>query len=134
MGDNKQPIYVGNFEYDASERDVLRLLEKYGPVDRIDMKTGFAFCYMRNKRDADEAIQDLDRREWGYRRPRPLKVQWAKKVEEAKEHQTPSKTLFVVNFDVMRTTIRDVEDHFYKYGRLRRVDIKRNYAFVEFET
>jgi hypothetical protein len=26
------------------------------------------------------------------------------KVEEAKEHQTPSKTLFVVNFDVMRTT------------------------------
>jgi hypothetical protein len=25
---------------------------------------GFAFCYMRNKRDADEAIQDLDRCGW----------------------------------------------------------------------
>lgn len=179
--------------------------------------------YMRDTREADEAIRDLDRREWGYRRPRPLKVQWAKvrtwlcvwwgewgwvtystprvelppsrveprgrsrssrqgaggqrgcgafnicpvtpcsqpaancllavtavvagalsiyslarltqlsqKAEEPKQNQPPSKTLFVVNFDVMRTSVRDIEDHFYGYGKLRRVDIKRNYAFVEY--
>lgn len=28
---------------------------------------------------------------------------------------------------------RDLEDWFYRYGRLRRVDLKRNYAFVEFD-
>ncbi|GBF97896.1 serine arginine-rich splicing factor-like [Raphidocelis subcapitata] len=76
--EGKNVVFCGNFEYDASERDINRLFERYGPVERIDMKTGFAFVYMKNKKDGDEAIYDLDRREWGYRRPRPLKVQWAK--------------------------------------------------------
>jgi arginine/serine-rich splicing factor 4/5/6 len=35
-------VFCGNFEYDASERDLYRLFEKYGPVERIDMKTGEA--------------------------------------------------------------------------------------------
>jgi splicing factor, arginine/serine-rich 4/5/6 len=38
---------------------------------------------------------------------------------------------FVVNFDVERTRERDLERHFEQYGRLRRVQIKRNYAFVQ---
>jgi hypothetical protein len=33
-------VFCGNFEYDASERDVQRLFERFGPVERIDMKTG----------------------------------------------------------------------------------------------
>lgn len=33
-------VFCGNFEYDASERSVLELFEKYGKVRRIDMKTG----------------------------------------------------------------------------------------------
>jgi hypothetical protein len=37
----------------------------------------------------------------------------------------------VVNFDVERTRERDLERHFEQYGRLRRVQIKRNYAFVQ---
>lgn len=46
----------------------------------------------------------------------------------------PATTLFVVNFDVDRTRERDLEKHFEPYGRLKRVQIKRNYAFVQFET
>ena len=46
----------------------------------------------------------------------------------------PSDTLFVVNFDVHRTREQDIEYHFEPYGRLLRVQIKRNYAFVQFET
>lgn len=45
----------------------------------------------------------------------------------------PATTLFVVNFDVDRTRERDLEKHFEPYGRLKRVQIKRNYAFVQFE-
>ena len=33
-------VFCGNFEYDASEKDITKLFEKYGPVERIDMKTG----------------------------------------------------------------------------------------------
>lgn len=45
----------------------------------------------------------------------------------------PATTLFVVNFDADRTRERDLEKHFEPYGRLKRVQIKRNYAFVQFE-
>lgn len=33
-------VFCGNFEYDAPERAILDLFEKYGSVHRIDMKTG----------------------------------------------------------------------------------------------
>jgi hypothetical protein len=33
-------VFCGNFEYDASESSILRMFEKYGRVQRIDMKTG----------------------------------------------------------------------------------------------
>ena len=46
----------------------------------------------------------------------------------------PTTTLFVVNFDVERTRQRDLEDYFGQWGRLVRVQIRRNFAFVEFET
>lgn len=35
-----RPIYVGNFEYDASSREIEKLCEKYGDLERVDMKTG----------------------------------------------------------------------------------------------
>ena len=38
------------------------------------------------------------------------------------------------NFEVERTSKRDLEEHFRPYGRLVRTQIKRNYAFVEYET
>jgi len=38
---NKQrQIFIGNFEYEAQERDIVRLFERYGHVDKIDMKSG----------------------------------------------------------------------------------------------
>ena len=33
-------VYVGNYEYDASERELERTFEKYGPVDRVEYKSG----------------------------------------------------------------------------------------------
>jgi arginine/serine-rich splicing factor 4/5/6 len=36
----EKPIYVGNFEYDASSREIEKLCEKYGDLERVDMKTG----------------------------------------------------------------------------------------------
>lgn len=49
-------------------------------------------------------------------------------------NQRPTKTLFVINFDPIRTTVRDIERHFEQYGRILHVRIRRNFAFVQFET
>lgn len=38
--DPQQQIFIGNFEYEAQERDIVRLFERYGPVEKIDMKSG----------------------------------------------------------------------------------------------
>ena len=58
-----------------------------------------------------------------------------KRREDLRRRQTnPSSTLFVVNFDPDRTRERDLERHFEPYGRLVRTQIKRNYAFVQYET
>ena len=57
-----------------------------------------------------------------------------KRREDLRRRQTkPTSTLFVVNFDVEKTLERDLERHFEKYGRLTRVQIKRNYAFIQYE-
>ncbi|KAF5832105.1 hypothetical protein DUNSADRAFT_12154 [Dunaliella salina] len=129
-----RPVYVGNFEYEAEEWEIRKLMEKYGDVERIDMKQGYAFVYMRDEEDGEYAIKKLDGMEWGYKK-RPLRLQWSKMREaDRQRHVRPTTTLFVVNFDAARTRTRDLERLFEKYGPLRRVEIKRNYAFVQYDT
>lgn len=134
-----QPVFCGNLEYDTSVREVERLFDDYGPVDRIDMKTGFAFVFMKDSRDGDDAIDKLDRMEFGHRR-RQLRVEWAKGNGETKKREekrrkncTPTDTLFVVNFDPDTTREQDLAKHFSTYGKLKRVQVKRNYGFVQYE-
>lgn len=52
----------------------------------------------------------------------------------SRANQRPTKTLFVINFDPIRTRVRDIEKHFEPYGKLHHVRIRRNFAFVQFET
>lgn len=54
--------------------------------------------------------------------------------EEERKNTKPNKTLFVVNFDPINTRTRDLERHFESYGKLERVQIRKNFAFVQFET
>ncbi len=50
--------------------------------------------------------------------------------DDRKTKQTPNTTLFLTNFD-LRTSERDLERIYEKYGRLVRVQIKKTFAFVE---
>lgn len=52
----------------------------------------------------------------------------------SKANQKPTKTLFVINFDPIRTRVSDIERHFKPYGQLHHVRIRRNFAFVQYET
>lgn len=37
---SRKQVYCGNYEYDASERELERMFEKYGPVNKVEFKTG----------------------------------------------------------------------------------------------
>ncbi|KAL2233938.1 UNVERIFIED_CONTAM: Serine/arginine-rich splicing factor RS41 [Sesamum indicum] len=136
-----RPIFCGNLEFDARQSDVERLFRRYGRVDRVDMKSGFAFVYMEDERDAEDAIRKLDRIEFG-RKGRRLRVEWTKQERGGKRpdssrrssaNSRPSKTLFVINFDPINTRTRDLERHFEQYGRILNVRIRRNFAFIQYE-
>ncbi|MCL7034863.1 hypothetical protein MKW94_015497 [Papaver nudicaule] len=103
--------------------------------------SGFAFVYFVDERDAGDAIRYLDNTSFGQSRRR-LSVEWAK-GERGSRHregsrvmsnQRPTKTLFVINFDPIDTRTRDIERHFEPYGKISHVRIRRNFAFVQFET
>ncbi|XP_008809481.1 serine/arginine-rich splicing factor RS41-like isoform X1 [Phoenix dactylifera] len=137
-----RPIFCGNFEYDARQSDLERLFSRYGRVDRVDMKSGFAFIYMDDERDAEDAIRALDRIEFG-RQGRRLRVEWTKQERGGRRsgssrrsptNMKPTKTLFVINFDPINTRMRDLERHFEPYGKILNIRIRRNFAFIQFES
>ncbi|XP_074263438.1 serine/arginine-rich splicing factor RS31-like [Silene latifolia] len=134
-----RPVFVGNFGYDTRQVDLERLFSKYGVVERVDMKSGYAFVYYEDERDAEDAVRKLDRYPFGYDR-RKLSVEWARgerdRARDAPKgsRQRPTKTLFVINFDPIRTRARDLERHFEPHGKVLNVRIRRNFAFVQLET
>ncbi|XWS46268.1 hypothetical protein CRYUN_Cryun14cG0050400 [Craigia yunnanensis] len=101
---------------------------------------GFAFVYFEDERDAEDAIRGLDNIPFGHDRRR-LSVEWAKGERgrhrdgsKSITNQRPTKTLFVINFDPIRTRERDILRHFEPYGKVLNVRIRRNFAFVQFAT
>lgn len=55
-----------------------------------------------------------------------------RREERRRKVQTPTSTLFIVNFDIDNTREADLQKHFAPYGKLNRVQIKRNYGFVQY--
>ncbi|XP_043708561.1 serine/arginine-rich splicing factor RS41-like isoform X2 [Telopea speciosissima] len=138
-----KPIFCGNFEYEARQSDLERLFGRYGRVDRVDMKSGFAFIYMDDERDAEDAVRALDRTEFG-REGRRLRVEWTKQERggirrpggsrRSSANLRPTRTLFVINFDPVHTRTRDLEKHFDPYGKILNIRIRRNFAFIQYES
>ncbi|KAK7258474.1 hypothetical protein RIF29_24053 [Crotalaria pallida] len=133
-----RPVFVGNFEFDTRQSELERLFSKYGRVERVDMKSGYAFVYYEDERDAEDAIRALDSFPFGYEK-RKLSVEWARgergrHPNGSRANQRPTRTLFVINFDPIATRVRDIERHFEPYGKIDHVRIRRNFAFVQFET
>ncbi|GLJ46025.1 hypothetical protein SUGI_0969590 [Cryptomeria japonica] len=138
-----KPVYCGNLEYGARHSEVERLFSRYGRVDRVDVKSGFAFIYMDDERDAEDAIRGLDKTEFGRQRRR-LCVEWTKQADRGSHRSEngkrssrnlkPAKTLFVINFDPANTMVRDLERHFEPYGKVLNVRMRRNFAFIQYES
>lgn len=57
-----------------------------------------------------------------------------RREDRRKKDCVPTNTLFVVNFDPGNTRERDLEKHFSQYGKLTRVQVKKNFGFVAYES
>ncbi|KAL1565906.1 serine/arginine-rich splicing factor RS31-like [Salvia divinorum] len=133
-------VYCSKFGYDTRESDLESLFSQYGKVERIEMKTGYAFVYFEDDNDAENAIRGLNgrkRSEPGFHRCK-LVVQWA--TNDRGSHGSSgcypirNRTLFVTNFDPVLTQYHDIKSHFEPYGKVLSVRIYWDYAFVHFDT
>lgn len=58
-------VYIGNLEEGTSKRDLERELESYGPLRDVWVARnppGFAFVVFEDKRDAEDAVRNLNGR------------------------------------------------------------------------
>ncbi|CAN6226970.1 unnamed protein product [Urochloa humidicola] len=113
-----RPVFCGNLDYDVRISEIERLFGKYGRVERVDLKTGFAFVYMEDERDAEDAINRLDGIDFG-RKGRRIRVEWTKEDRSAGRKGSsrrsptsarPTKTLFVINFDPINFVLFEVQE------------------------
>ena len=80
-------IYVGNASYNVTEGDLKELFEQYGPVNSVKIvkdkftgkSKGFAFVEMESRESGQQAIDNLDGKEF---QGRTLKVNEARPREE----------------------------------------------------
>ena len=57
-------VYLGRIPLDIKEREVEKFFKNYGTVKNVNIKTGFAFLEFDDKRDAEDAVYDLDGKEF----------------------------------------------------------------------
>eukprot|EP01082_Thalassiosira_pseudonana_P007283 g6291.t1 g6291 contig23:123371-125514(+) len=158
-----RPIFFGNLSHNCVASDVENIFrspvcdvlgggEDGGdprrplPIDRVDMKRGYCFVFLKDavdeveKRRIQNYVVDICGMDIN-NVSKALRAEFARgdgrikrKEDERRKKITPSETLFVVNFHEQTTKREDLEQLFQQYGELVRVDMKRNYAFVQFKT
>eukprot|EP00559_Dactyliosolen_fragilissimus_P006230 CAMPEP_0184871380 /NCGR_PEP_ID=MMETSP0580-20130426/40687_1 /TAXON_ID=1118495 /ORGANISM="Dactyliosolen fragilissimus" /LENGTH=384 /DNA_ID=CAMNT_0027374033 /DNA_START=925 /DNA_END=2079 /DNA_ORIENTATION=+ len=146
-----RPVFLGNLSMECIAEDIedlfIRPIIDVGgpiPVDRVDLKRGFGFVFLQ-----DAKVQaDKDRTERYvshingmeiHKISKAIRAEFARgdgrikrKEDDRRKRIVPSETLFVVNFHEETTKREDLEMLFAPYGELVRIDMKRNYAFVQF--
>lgn len=142
---------MGNLDYNITVEDLedlftrpTRGFDPMPPVDRVDLKRGFAFVFFQEARQQSdkerleryvEEINGMDI----LKISKQLRAEFARgdgrirrKEEDRRRHITPCETLFVVNFSAETTKREDLEMLFSPFGEIVRIDMKKNYAFVQF--
>mmetsp|Transcript_24563 Transcript_24563/g.58061 ORF Transcript_24563/g.58061 Transcript_24563/m.58061 type:complete len:407 (-) Transcript_24563:145-1365(-) len=152
-----RPIFLGNLKPNYQAEDVMAIfhnpLDPPGsapgafnpiPVERLDQKRGYCFVFLKDavaaadKDNAERyiaaisgmAVENVSS---------ALRAECARgdgrikrKEDDRRKNIKPSDTLFVVNFQEETTKREDLKMLFEPFGELVRIDMKRNYAFVQF--
>ncbi|KAL3810170.1 hypothetical protein ACHAXA_007057 [Cyclostephanos tholiformis] len=161
-----RPIFFGNLSHSCLATDVEKLFINPPPLpgggggmddgagearspfslDRVDMKRGFCFVFLKDppnvneKRRCEDFVEEIN----GMNIPHVsncLRAEFARgdgrikrKEDERRKKIQPNETLFVVNFHEETTKREDLQMLFEPFGELIRIDMKRNYAFVQFKS
>lgn len=155
-----RPIFLGNLKPNYEAEDIIAIFHKpldlLGssepdafkpiPVDRLDQKRGYCFVFLKDAQTAADkdnaeryvaaisgmAVDNISS---------ALRAECARgdgrikrKEDDRRKNIKPSDTLFVVNFQEETTKREDLKMLFEPFGELVRIDMKRNYAFVQFAT
>jgi len=151
-----RPVFLGNLSNSYTSSDIMEIFErpinppntkfKPVPVERVDLKRGYCFVFLKDaitqddKDNAERFVSDMNGME--VRNVSiALRAEFArgdgrvKRMEDdRRKNISPSETLFVVNFHEQTTKREDLRMLFEPYGELVRIEMKRNYAFVQFRT
>eukprot|EP00752_Nemacystus_decipiens_P005475 g4957.t1 len=57
-------IYIGHLSSHTRDRDLDRAFGRYGRIEKIDVRMGFAFIEFEDRRDAEDAVAEMDGREF----------------------------------------------------------------------
>ncbi|KAL9188921.1 hypothetical protein ACHAXT_011411 [Thalassiosira profunda] len=154
-----RPIFLGNLSHGCLASDIEGVFQNPTPasgeggevrapipVDRVDMKRGYCFVFLKDpetqsEKDRAEAyvseISGMNINQVS----NALRAEFARgdgrvkrKEDERRKKIQPNETLFVVNFHEETTKREDLQMLFEPYGELVRIDMRRNYAFVQFKT
>ncbi|CAG8449823.1 24968_t:CDS:2 [Dentiscutata erythropus] len=68
-------LFIGRLALDTHPRDLEHIFDKYGRLNRLEVKRGYAFVEYQDERDASDAMKETD----GLRvRGNRIVVEWAK--------------------------------------------------------
>lgn len=152
-----RPIFLGNLKPNFTAEDILKIFDSPNatigadqgsfqpiPVDRLDQKRGYCFVFLKDAVKASDkdnaerfvaAISGMEIKNVSS----TVRAEFARgdgrikrKEDDRRKNIMPSDTLFVVNFSEDTTKREDLKMLFEPYGELVRIDMKRNYAFVQF--
>ncbi|KAL7552437.1 hypothetical protein ACHAWF_015708 [Thalassiosira exigua] len=154
-----RPVFLGNLSHGCMAGDVEGMFRNPAPGTTTpsslplpptrllqDMKRGYCFVFLKDP----ESLAEKERAETYVAEingmninqvSNALRAEFARgdgrvkrKEDERRKKITPNETLFVVNFHEETTKREDLQMLFEPYGELVRIDMKRNYAFVQFKT
>merc|ERR1740117_2803498 len=156
-----RPVFLGNLKDNFSADDIMNIFHapmsiatpsadqdvfRPIPVDRLDQKRGYCFVFLKDavdatdKDNAERFVAAISGMEIG-KVSNALRAEFARgdgrvkrKEDDRRKNIKPSDTLFVVNFSEETTKREDLKMLFEPFGEMVRIDMKRNYAFVQFRT
>lgn len=132
-------MYVGNIPFDSTERDLVVFFQRYGKIDEIFMKNGYAFVEFDDFRDAEDAVCDMNDRKLLGRRVTVEIARGKPRLRGDRRKGPPVRTnyrLIVENLS-SRATWRDLKKHMRRGGDVTYADahhFRRNEGIVEFAT
>ncbi|KAK2958749.1 putative Serine/arginine-rich splicing factor RS31 [Blattamonas nauphoetae] len=132
--DKPSIIWIGHLVSVTTKDDISRAVSKYGTVESVDMKRGFAFVTFRG--DANQVIREMDGQPL-HPQHKPVRVEITKgqrRLPPGSGAVAPSETLFVVGFDPVHVNKDRLYDLFNNEAPVVQLVYQRNHMFVEYRT